>query len=44
MKGENEVSDNEEKTLYQLLLEYFLNPKKEIDNLAASEVVDDIVK
>ena len=44
IKGENELNDYEEKTLYQLLLAYYLDSNNEIDNLAASENVDEISK
>jgi hypothetical protein len=44
MKCEPDNNEAEEKTLYQLLLKYYLNPKKEIDNLAVSEVAGEIAK
>jgi hypothetical protein len=44
IKSENDINDYEEKTLYQLLLAYYLDSNNEIDNLAASEHVDEISK
>ena len=43
IKGDD-INDYEEKTLYQLLLAYYLDSNNEIDNLAASEHVDEISK
>lgn len=44
LSTEKETGDFEEKTLYELVIANFLNPKKEIDNLGASEVISPSLK